>query len=198
VVGVNREQRQLVRALRPPPIHRPSLGRAVAGWVWRHAAELLVLGLVVWAWSWSSDRLGPHETMAAALGLVLIVAGVGPVRRVVLALMWCSVSHHRLHVGLVEVRATTRDGRLPLFLSVVPAPFGERVRLWCRPGISAEDIEDESDRLRAALWCQDVRVIRDRRRSALVTVEVVRRDPLAGRPVRSALLNQLGGERGAR
>jgi hypothetical protein len=71
-------------------------------------------------------------------------------------------------------------------------PFGERVRLWCRAGISAEDIGDEVDRLRAALWCQDVRVIRDRRRSALVTVEVVRRDPLGGkRPVRSELLDQL-------
>jgi hypothetical protein len=191
---MNREQRQLVRALRPAPVHRPSLGRAVAGWVWRHAAELLVLGLLVWGWNWSSDRIGPHETMAAAVGLVLVVAAVGPVRRVVLAVVWCSVSHHRLHAGLVEVRATTRDGRLPLFLSVVPAPFGERVRLWCRAGISAEDIEDESDRLRAALWCQDVRVIRDRRRAHRVTVEVVRRDPLAGkRPVRSELLDQLAG-----
>jgi hypothetical protein len=130
--------------------------------------------------------------MAAALGLVLVVASAGPVRRVALALFWCSVTHHRLHAGLVEVRATTRDGRLPLFLSVVPAPFGERARLWCRAGISAEDIEDESDRLRAALWCQEVRVLRDRRRSALVTVEVVRRDPLGGkRPVRSELLDQL-------
>jgi hypothetical protein len=119
------------------------------------------------------------------------------VRRVVLALLWCSLTHHRLHVGLVEVRATTRDGRLPLFLSVVPAPFGERARLWCRAGVSAEDIEDEAERLRAALWCQDVWVTRDPRRSALVTVEVVRRDPLAGRPVRSELLDHLDGGRGA-
>ena len=191
---MNREQRQLVRALRPAPVHRPSLGRAVAGWVWRHAAELLLLAAVVWAWRWAVDRLGSHEATAATLGLILVVTAVGPVRRVVLAVVWCSISHHRLHAGLVEVRATTRDGRLPLFLSVVPAPFGERVRLWCRAGISAEDIEDESDRLRAALWCQDVRVIRDRRRAHRVTVEVVRRDPLAGkRPVRSELLDQLAG-----
>lgn len=195
MVGVNREQRQLVRALRPAPVYRPSLGRALTGWVWRHAAELVVLALVVWAWSWCSARIGSHETTAAALGLVLVVAAVGPVRRVVLAVVWCSITHHRLHTGMVEVRATTRDGRLPLFLSVVPAPFGERVRLWCRAGISAEDIEDETDRLRAALWCRDVRVIRDSRRSALVTVEVVRRDPLAsGRPVRSELLDQSDGD----
>jgi hypothetical protein len=67
VVGVNREQRQLVRARRPAPVHRPSLGRAVAGWLWRHAVELLVLGLLIWAWRWAVDRIGSHETMAAAL-----------------------------------------------------------------------------------------------------------------------------------
>ena len=195
MVGVNREQRQIIRALRPAPVYRPSFGRALAGWVWRHIAELLALVLLAWAWHWSTSQVGPHETMAAAVGLVLVVASVRPVRRVAVALLWCSVTHHRLHTGLVEVRATTRDGRLPLFLSVVPAPFGERARLWCRAGISAEDIEDEAGRLRAALWCQDVRVIRDRRRSALVTVEVMRRDPLAGRPVRSELLDQLGGVR---
>lgn len=195
MVGVNREQRQLVRALRPAPVYRPSIGRALAGWVWRHLPELVLLGLVLWVWDWSVARIGSHETTAAALLLAVAAAVSGPVRRFLAAWAWCSVTHHRLHTGLVEVRATTRDGRLPLFLSVTPAPFGERVRLWCRAGVSAEDIEDESDRLRAALWCQDVRVIRGRRRSALVTVEVVRRDPLAGRPVRSALLDQLGGDR---
>ena len=192
---MNREQRQIVRALRPAPVYRPSLARALAGWIWRHLLELTLLVVAIWAWTWSIHRNGPHETMAAALLLVLLVVGVPQLRRAVVALFWCSVTRHRLHVGLVEVRATNQDGRLPLFLSVVPAPFGERVRLWCRAGISAEVIEDEADRLRAALWCRDVRVIRDRRRSALVTVEVVRRDPLAGRPVRSELLDQLGGVR---
>jgi hypothetical protein len=190
---MNREQRRLIRALRPAPVYRPSFGRALAGWIWRHLPELLVLALLVWVWNWSVSRIGPHETTAAALGLVLVAAAVRPVRRVVAALFWCSVTRHRLHTGLVEVRATNRDGRLPLFLSVLPAPFGERARLWCRAGISAEDLEDEAERLRAALWCQDLRVIRDQRSSALVTVEVVRRDPLAGRPVRSELLDQLGG-----
>lgn len=191
---MSREQRRLVRALRPAPVYRPSAGRAVAGWMWRHAAELLVLGALVWAWNWSADRIGPHETTAAGLGLVLIVAGVAPVRRVVVAWFWCSLTHHRMHVGLVEVRATNRDGRLPLFLSVTPAPFGERVRLFCRAGISAEVIEDEADRLRAALWCQDIRVIRNPRYAVLVTVEVVRRDPLTRADVASELLGHLDRE----
>ncbi len=102
------------------------------------------------------------------------------------------LTRHRLHAGLVEVRATTRAGRLPVFLLVRPAPFGERGWLWCRAGISAEDIDDESDRLRAALWARDVRVTRDRRSAALVRVDVIRRDPLADtRSVRSLLLDPL-------
>jgi len=151
---VNREQRQIVRALRPAPVYRPSLTRALAGWIWRHAVELAIAGPLVWAWTWSVDRIGPHQTTAGALGLVLLVAGVPGLRHGAVAFFWCSLTHHRLHVGLVEVRVTNHDGRLPLFLSVVPAPFGERVRLWCRAGISAEVIEDEADRLRSALWCR--------------------------------------------
>lgn len=55
-------------------------------------------------------------------------------------------------------------------------------------GVSAEDIASETDRLRAACFARDIRITRDRRFSALVVVEVIRRDPLAGtRPVPSPL-----------
>lgn len=198
-VGVSREHRRLVRMLRPPPVHRPSVARAVAGWVWRHLPELLLVVLLVRFWAWASPRIGPQWTVAAIAALGLAVFGWPVSRRAVLAVGWCAVTRHRLHTALVEVRATTRDGRLPLFLAVMPAPFGERVRLWCRAGISAEDLADESDRLRAALWARDVRVTRDRRWSALVVVDVVRRDPLAdGRPIRSALLDHLDTTGGVR
>jgi hypothetical protein len=194
-MGVGREHRRLVRMLRPAPVHRPSAARAVAGWVCRHSVELLALVLLVLAWVWLSGRIGPQWTVAVGFAVLAGVFGWPPSRRAVLAAWWCLVTRHRLHTALVEVRATTRDGRLPLFLAVVPAPFGERVRLWCRAGISAEDLADESDRLRAALWARDVRVTRDRRWSALVLVDVVRRDPLVdGRPIRSALLDHLNGD----
>jgi len=93
----------------------------------------------------------------------------------------------------VEVRATNHDGRLPLFLSVVPAPFGERVRLWCRAGVSAEDIADEAERLRAACFAREVRVTRDRRWSSLVILDVVRRDPLGARHTVASPLADVAG-----
>jgi hypothetical protein len=62
---------------------------------------------------------------------------------------------------------------------MAPTPVGERVWLICPVGVSAEDIADETDRIRSACYARDVRVVRDPRWSALVTVEVIRRDPLA-------------------
>ena len=190
MVSVNREQRRLVRALRPAPVYRPSFGRALAGWLWRHLPELLALVVALRVWHWSTSRIGSHETTAAGVLLLLVGAAVSQVGRWAAAVGWCWVTRHRLHTGLIEVRATNRDGRLPLFLAVMPAPFGERVWLWCRAGISAEDLEDEVERLRAALWCRDLRVLRSPRTAALVTVEVIRRDPLATKqPIGSELLD---------
>ncbi|MCA1704173.1 MAG: hypothetical protein LC808_13270, partial [Actinobacteria bacterium] len=49
-------------------------------------------------------------------------------------------------------------------------------------------IADETDRLRAACFARDIRITRDRRFSALVVIEVIRRDPLAASaPVPSPL-----------
>jgi hypothetical protein len=70
------------------------------------------------------------------------------------------------------------------------------VWLCCPVGVAVEDLADEVERLRAACYARDVRITRDRRYSALVVLDVIRRDPLAaGRPVRSPLgdLNPSGG-----
>jgi hypothetical protein len=77
---------------------------------------------------------------------------------------------------------------LPFTVALVPTAVGERVWLCCPVGVSAEDIADEIERLRAACFARDVRVTKDRRFSALVVVDVIRRDPLAGTtPVTSPL-----------
>ena len=62
-----------------------------------------------------------------------------------------------------------------MIIQVTSEPFGERVRLWCPAGTSAEDIHAARDVLRAACWAADVRVARDEQRSHLVTVDVIRR-----------------------
>jgi hypothetical protein len=129
-----------------------------------------------------------------AAAVVAAALGWPRSRRWLAAGLGCWVTRHRLHTAMVEVRLSTRAGRLPVFLAVLPTPVGERAWLWCRAGISAEDMADEIDRIRAALAARDVRIIRDRRWAALVVVEVIRRDPLAASTIRSPLADLLAEE----
>lgn len=169
------------------------MGRAPLGAVFRYLPEIsAVLGLL-WMWTALGDRLGDW------LAAVVLVATAGLLvwwptsRRLLAALLGCTVTRHPLRTAVAELRLASRAGRLPLMLWLAPTPVGERVRLWCRAGVSAEDIADEAERLRAACFARDVRVTRDRRWSSLVVVEVVRRDPLgARRTVPSPLADAAG------
>lgn len=196
MVAVSREFRWLARELRPGPARERSVLGAVVGWVLRYLPEIgVVLGLV-WMWAAVSSRLGTWPaavTFAAVAGLLVWWPAS---RRVLSAVLGCTVTRHRLRTALVELRLTSRAGRLPLVVWLVPTPVGERVWLWCRAGVSAEDIADETERLRSACFARDVRVIRDRRWSSLVSVDVVRRDPLgSARTVRSPLADETGRDR---
>jgi hypothetical protein len=172
-------RRHLGHARRP----EPSVLGSFAGWVWRHLLELLAVLVVVAVWRRLSGLVGPVWTALLFAVVAGVTFGWPRSRRAVLAGLGCVISRHRLRSALLEVRATTRAGRLPLFLAVLPTPVGERVWLWCRAGVSAEDLEDEIEHLRAACWAREVRVVRDRRWSALVAVDVIRRDTLAARRV---------------
>ncbi|MGH3817331.1 MAG: hypothetical protein ACRDRE_06110 [Pseudonocardiaceae bacterium] len=85
----------------------------------------------------------------------------------------------RLRAAFEELRLSRRSGRLPVTFAVVPTAVGERVWLCCPIGVCAEDIAEETDRLRAACFARDIRITRDHRFSALIVIEVIRRDPLA-------------------
>jgi len=184
---MSRELRTLARELRPAPRRRSALA-TVLGWVVRHLPELFAVLVLGWLWKSTADAVGALWTalLFAAVTAGLIAAPQS--RRVLLVVLGCLVTQTRLRTGLVELRLTTRSGRLPMVLWLAPTPVGERVWLWCRAGVSAEDIADETDGLRAACFARDVRVTRDRRWSSLVLIDVVRRDPLgAGRTVPSPL-----------
>ena len=137
------EWRGLSRALRSDRRHRePSGWSALAGWIWRHLPELFVLLLVVMVWRWLAGFLGG---LLAVLPLAALLAGAlaWPPSRMVLAVVagW-RLTRHRLRAGLLEARVTTPSGRLPVYLGSWPTSVGERVWLWCPPGIAAEDLED--------------------------------------------------------
>jgi hypothetical protein len=147
---MSREYRALGRELRPGPgATRRSLIGRLVGWVFRHLPEILLVLVLVGVWLACSDRIGP---------------------------LWTSALTVAVTVGLVWWR---RSGRLPFTVALVPTAVGERVWLCCPVGVCAEDIASESDRLRAACFARDVRVTRDRRFSALIVIDVIRRDPLA-------------------
>ena len=78
-----------------------------------------------------------------------------------------------------EGRLHTRTGRVPPVLWVHPTKVGERLTIWLRAGLSAEDFEKHTGELRAACYAREARVTRNTSWSQLVTIDIIRRDTLA-------------------
>jgi hypothetical protein len=94
---------------------------------------------------------------------------------------------------VVEVFKQTRvenvAGQLPLIRRSIVTPAGERLIVWCRAGQSAELLDARVEELRAGARCRQVTVTRDPNRSHRVSIDVIRRETLAGVLVRSPLLD---------
>jgi hypothetical protein len=68
-------------------------------------------------------------------------------------------------------------------LWVRPTKVGERLFIWVRAGLAAEDFEQHTGELRTACYARDARVTRNSRWSQLVTIDIIRRDPLTAAAV---------------
>lgn len=90
------------------------------------------------------------------------------------ALGWQLLTPRLLRRGIYQARIENRSGVRPLIIGVTRKPFGERLRLWCPPGISAEDLHAAREVLRAACYAAYVRISRDDQRSDIVIVDVIR------------------------
>ena len=122
-------------------------------WNWRYelglSAGLATVALASGYW------LGAVWLIAlAATGLALLASALAwpTARRRLAARAWCVITPHRVRTGCTHAWIQTRDGRLPTILYTTAAEFGERVTLWCHPGITAADLEAASDVLRTACW----------------------------------------------
>ena len=115
--------------------------------------------------------------LAAAIGITFAVPWS---RRFVIARFWCVLARHRFHRLCWEARLHTRAGRLPVVLWTRPTKVGERLTVWCRAGISADDFIAHR-RAAAACYAREARVTRNTAWSQIVTVNIIRRDTLAAR-----------------
>jgi hypothetical protein len=149
----------------------------VAAWRWRY--ELGAVAGLTAPWLALSIPAATAVTagLAAALGLL---ASFPRGRRLLAARFWCVVTPHRVRSACVQAWIHSRYGRLPTILITRSQPFGERVVLWCRAGISAADFSSARELLAAACMASDVQVSRHARYAQLVALDVIRRDPPAG------------------
>lgn len=159
----------LADALRPP--RRAPMPALL--WHWRY--ELALLACVSILLAVLVRVLGIEAAALACSGLVGAFGPWPPWHRPFLTVVWRIVTPHRLRAGFAQARIASLQGRIPLILRTTTTPSGERVRLWCPAGTSAEDLRAARGVLRAACWAADIRVVRDERHSQLVTVDVIRR-----------------------
>jgi hypothetical protein len=149
--------------------------------IWWWLPELALSGGLVTGWVELADHAGLIVRLVTVVSTVGIPAAVGPVRRYLSSLAWCQISRHRVRTCFNEFIITNRDGSLPLILGARPTPAGTRLWVFLRPGLSLADIQDRADKIAAACWASTV--IADQAsdsNSALVRIDIKRRDPLTG------------------
>jgi hypothetical protein len=141
--------------------------------VWRWRYELALTAAIAGAVTALLHILGTEWGVITASALAAAFGPPWPAPAADLA--WLVITPHRLRTGFSQARLRTAGGRLPVIMRTTRAPFGERVRVWCPAGISAEDLRSARPLLRAACWAADVRVTRDGQHAHIVTVDVIRR-----------------------
>ena len=153
--------------------HRSKLGIA-----WRWRTELALITAIVAGYfrlAAAITALWAGITLAALVTAALVVPHS---RRFCKRRAWCLITRHRLQRVCYETRMHTRAGRLPLILWIRPTRVGERAFVLCRAGICADDFDAYKAEIGSACYAREARVIRNKKWSQLVTVDVVRHDPL--------------------
>lgn len=150
------------------------------------------LSALIWSWRKELAFLGYAAIIFIAVvrtfGIAWTIIGTS-VTLVILPLSWSErltafawqlITPHLLRSGMYQARIQNRDGRQPVIIRITSEPFGERLRLWCPAGTSAEDLYAARGILRAACRAADVKVTRDQQRSHIVTLDVIRRPHQTG------------------
>ncbi|MGW0802736.1 hypothetical protein [Nonomuraea sp. NPDC002799] len=131
--------------------------------------------------------MAQHTTMHVRLVVIITLAlpfAFPQVRRPVIKLGWCVISRHRIRTCFAEFIIGNNRASLPFVLWARPTLVGESVWLWLRPGLAMSDLENRLEQIAAACWADKVTAERaSASNSALVRVDISRRDALTGRVV---------------
>jgi len=157
--------------------------RSKAGAAWRWRTELtLIIGTAI-AYLRLAHLLSVTWAAILLTAPVALALAVPRSRRFLTARAWCVIIRHRLQRACFESRLHTRAGRLPLIVWIRPTKVGARAYLVCRAGTCADDFDLHKAEIAAACFAREVRIIRNRRWSQLVTLDIVRHDPLMAKTV---------------
>ena len=163
--------------------------RSAAGTAWRWRTELLTLGGLLAALAWLSGQITVRwaaVVLAAAIGIIFAI----PIsRRFIVRRFWCVLARHRFHRLCWEARLHTRAGRLPAICWIRPTKVGERAWIICRAGICADDFDAYKQEIAAACYAREARVVRNKKWSQLVTLDIVRHDPLGTTRIISSVIH---------
>ena len=175
-----------------PQLHRSWLVQVLLA-VWRWLVEILIVIALVITWFRLSAHMPNYAVAAVLVAPVAIGCNFPRVRRLLTGWWWVLIVRHRFRAALVQGGVRNRSGKLPWIVAWRPTPVGERVTLLLVAGLSATDLENAADALAAACWARQVRVDKNRRSSAFVRVDVIRRDPLeSAKPIGSRLMRAFG------
>lgn len=165
--------------------------RVIRWLVWqglRFRTELLALCAMLAGYFWVDSLTGPDFAgMVLLCALTLLLAPATP-RAVLFGRLQCSRTRRAIKAMSREEKLNNTLGKPPLVVRSRCTDAGERYTLLLRVGQSAEMIESRRDNVRAATHSRDVRVKRNPNRAHIVTLDIIRRDTLAGAAVESPLV----------
>jgi hypothetical protein len=168
-------------------MHRSPVG---AWWRWRSELGYLAGGASGFFECWHCIGL---DATGVALGVPVAVAVALPwPRRFLAARVWALFARHRLQRSFWELRLHTRAGRLPLVPWIFATPVGVRALVVLRAGMTFEDFEDSAGAFAVACGARDCQVTASPRWSSLLYIDVIGRDVLGPRVVRSPLADLPG------
>jgi hypothetical protein len=149
--------------------------------IWWWLPEIATAVVLTAGWVWLADHLRFPYTLGVLTAVVGVPAAVPQARRLIMALVWCLVTRHRIRTCFNEFIITNRTGSLPLIFWCIPTPVGERLWLHLRPGLTLDAIQTRAAQIAVACWASSVVAsAASDTNSAFIRIDVKRRDALTG------------------